>query len=242
MYTFTYFLLSPQIRLMYLVTLISKAFPKRLFLISLTLRIASLLDFGLKYWLITITDPHNPPVFAHILVSGSKMQTLLKAQNHTKNPKSSSWCPKALQGRGFGNYWNKLGKNENRKKAQQRMISECGCSATYEMCRKFDLQFPSECCCTAEGLINDLGVNACVTLSHSLTPSEYWLFPHCVYLNFSLSWYFQRSSFWFIEIVCFSESWSHCWIQEKSTVRRRSCCREPVIYRIYYLKKKEFCC
>lgn len=40
---------------------------------------------------------------------------------------------------------------------------------TYEMRRKLDLQFPSECSWRfgAVGLINDLGVNASVTLFHS---------------------------------------------------------------------------
>lgn len=59
------------------------------------------------------------------------------------------------------------------------MISESGHIATNEMYIKLDLQFPSECCCGtigAVGLINDLGVNASVTLFHSGTSSESWLF------------------------------------------------------------------
>lgn len=59
------------------------------------------------------------------------------------------------------------------------MISESGHIATNEMCIKLDLQFSSEYCCGtigAVGLINDLGVNASVTLFHSGTSSESWLF------------------------------------------------------------------
>lgn len=62
------------------------------------------------------------------------------------------------------------------EESTQKMISESGRSATNEMRIKLDLQFPSECCCGtvgAVGLINDLGVNASVTLFHSRMSSEY---------------------------------------------------------------------
>lgn len=52
------------------------------------------------------------------------------------------------------------------------MISESGRSANNEMCIKLDLQFLSECCRGTigdVGLINDLGVNASVTLAHPLS-------------------------------------------------------------------------
>lgn len=65
------------------------------------------------------------------------------------------------------------------------MISESGRFATNEMRIKLDLQFPSECCCGtigAVGLINDLSVNASVTLFHSGTSLESWLFPFTVFI------------------------------------------------------------
>lgn len=73
------------------------------------------------------------------------------------------------------------------EESTQKMISESGRSATNEMRIKLDLQFPSECCCGtvgAVGLINDLGVNASVTLFHSRMSSEYWLFPSLCLFEF----------------------------------------------------------
>lgn len=67
------------------------------------------------------------------------------------------------------------------------MISESGRSATNKMRIKLDMQFPSECCCGtvgAVGLINDLGVNASVTLFHFRMSSEYWLFPSLCLFEF----------------------------------------------------------
>lgn len=66
------------------------------------------------------------------------------------------------------------------RKTQQRMISESGHSANNEMCTKLDLQFLYEYCRGTIGdvdLINDLSVNASVTLPHSGTSSEYLIFP-----------------------------------------------------------------
>lgn len=74
---------------------------------------------------------------------------------------------------------------KQRKKAQQRTKSECGRSTTYEMRRKLDLQFPSECCCGKIGAVSFInGVNASVTLLHPLTSSKYWLSPSLCYLEF----------------------------------------------------------
>lgn len=135
---------------------------------------------------------------------------------------SSRWCPTLRQ-----RPWQllKLAEKEwkQKKKAQQRMISECGRSATYEMRRKLDLQFPSECCCSrigAVGLINDLGVNASVTLFHSLTSSENWLFS-------------SLCLFEFLIILIFSERfvlayWNPLllWLVESCSAWRRILCGE----------------
>lgn len=91
--------------------------------------------------------------------------------------------------------------------------------ATNDMRIKLDLPFASESCggrVGALGLINDLGVNASVTLSYSHTSSEYWLFlPVCLFEFLIILIFSER----LIEILCLCDSWCHASSEDKSSVR-----------------------